>query len=84
MLLLARQVNPAVSLDIQGQLGVLEVVLARPLDQVGVDDTLSKRPLDVEPKAQMVGAPFVRLFCAGDVAIAGPARPRCFAKGGDL
>lgn len=45
-----------------------------------IHHALAQRPFDVESEAQVGGAPLVCLFCAADVAIAGPARPRCFAE----
>lgn len=75
LLFLRRQINPAMPLDINSQLSILERIHARFLYQMCVHYTLPERALDVESEAQMLSAPFVCLLGAADVTIARPARP---------
>ena len=69
------KMDSLMALDVDGQVGILVVGLAGALGQVDVDDAVAEGSLDVEPQAHVVGAPHVRLFGAGNVAVAGPARP---------
>lgn len=45
---------------------------------------LAQRALDIKLQPQMLGAPLVGLGGAGDVAVAGPARPGRLVVGGDF
>ena len=49
-------------LDIDRQHHILVLVLARPLGQMHMHNTLIQRPLDVELEPQMLGAPLIRLL----------------------
>jgi hypothetical protein len=69
------------TLDVHSQRLVIIVILAWSLGQMYMYYALPKRPLNIEPEAQMLSAPLVRLFGTAEVAIARPSRPRAFTEG---
>ena len=85
LLLLRSQINAAMALDIDCQLGILVSRHARLLDQMNMHDALLPSiSFDEEAELQMLGAPLVRLLGAGKEAIPGMSRPAVLAVRSDL
>ena len=85
LLLLRSQINAAMALDIDRQLSILVSRHARLLDQMDIDNTLLPSiSFHEEAELQVLGAPLVRLFGAGEEAIPGLSRPAVLAVRGDL
>lgn len=84
LLFLARQIYPAVPLDVHCEFRILECVHTWLLQQVRIHHALAQGSFNVKSESQVLCAPFVRLFGAADVAIPCPARPRCFTECCDL
>jgi hypothetical protein len=85
LLLLRRQINTPMTLNIDRQLRILIIRHAGLLNQMNIDNPLLARiPFHEEAKLEMLGAPLVRLFCAGKEAVPGLPRPAVLAVRGDL